>query len=701
MRPDRQLKVTVLDMQPIDPPTGGGRVRLIGLYHALGADMRTLYVGTYDWPGPGFRRQMLSSTLEELLVPLSPEHFAAADVRSRDTGGRVVIDSTFPELAHLSPEYIAAASEAARDADAVVFSHPWIYPLVRESLDPARQLIVYDSHNVEGLLRMELLDDGGGAGTRVVRDVIRVEFELCHAANLVLTCSHEDRIAFNRLYGVPYERMRVIPNGTFTRRLTPATAEQKAAARRTLGVGPAPVALFIGSNYAPNARAASFIAETLAPVSPHILFVVAGGVSKSLEESPKPFNLRVTGIVSEDEKSLWLHASDIAINPMFGGSGTNIKMLDFMSAGLPIVATPIGARGIETSRDACVVSEVGSFARAINALIEDPAARRRLSQEAREQAKMFYSWERISNGLGTLLRRHTTGLSRSRPFFSIVIPTYERHAMLSGLMRKLCEQVSTDFEIIVVDQSADPWPERENPFETDILYIHTDVRGPGFARNTGAQFARGTVIAFIDDDCEPFPDWLENAFKQFKASDIVGVEGLIVSGRKGEAEWRAVTNEGFEGLGFMTANLFLRLETIHTLNGFDVSLGDVPFREDTDLGWRAQELGAIPFSRSVRVYHPPQPRAVERESLESRSRLFERDALLLRKHPVKYAELLRREAQWTHNPHFWRYFLEGITRYQVDVPDEVRAMMPWRLRSQCPSQHIRATRVMPVRLPPA
>src|ERR1700719_4524217 len=104
MRPDRHLKITVLDMQPIDPPTGGGRVRLLGLYHALGADMRTLYVGTYDWPGPGFRRQMLSSTLEELLIPLSSEHFAAAEARSIETGGRVVTDSTFPELAHLSPE---------------------------------------------------------------------------------------------------------------------------------------------------------------------------------------------------------------------------------------------------------------------------------------------------------------------------------------------------------------------------------------------------------------------------------------------------------------------------------------------------------------------------------------------------------------------------------------------------------------------
>ena len=179
------LKVTVLDMQPIEPAVGGGRQRLLGLYHALGPGVRTLYVGTYDWRGPGYRRQMLSSTLEELLIPLSEAHFQEADARSRAAGGRVVIDSTFPELAHLSPDYVKAARSVASEADVVVFSHPWIYPLVRDLLDRSRQFVVYDAHNVEGLLRMELLDDGD-AGTEIVRNVIRIERELCRAADLIL-----------------------------------------------------------------------------------------------------------------------------------------------------------------------------------------------------------------------------------------------------------------------------------------------------------------------------------------------------------------------------------------------------------------------------------------------------------------------------------------------------------------------------------
>jgi hypothetical protein len=45
------FQVTVLDMQPIDPPIGGGRLRLLGLYHGMGEYLPTTYIGSYDWPG--------------------------------------------------------------------------------------------------------------------------------------------------------------------------------------------------------------------------------------------------------------------------------------------------------------------------------------------------------------------------------------------------------------------------------------------------------------------------------------------------------------------------------------------------------------------------------------------------------------------------------------------------------------------------
>lgn len=694
------LHTAILDMQPIDPPVGGGRLRLLGLYHGLGAPASgeapgseasgsdlpggegarvrhaAHYVGTYDWRGPGLRRQQLTPVLFEELVPLSEAHFAESDRKTAELGGKGVIDTAFHTMAHLSPDYVEAARAAAARADVVVFSHPWIYPLVRDVLRPDRQLIVYDAHNVEGLLRTELLDDGAG-GAEVARGVVEVESQVCAAADLVLACSHDDARAFASIYGVPFERIRVVPNGTFTHKIKPPSEDEKHAARQQLDVEGRPVAFFLGSNYGPNVEAARFIVGALAPALPEVLFVVGGGVGEGLDDVDLPDNVRVTGRLSDAELLAWLRASDIAVNPMFGGSGTNIKMLDFMAAGLPIVSTGIGARGIATSERAFVIAHAENFADTVRVLLENEDERGRLARGARSQADRFYSWERISEELGALLARwaRIRNAGEKRPYFSVVIPTYERHALLSRLTEFLAGQTWRDFEVIVIDQSAAPWPDAGRDFGFDLHYVHTDRKGAVTARNAGAALARGNVIAFTDDDCEPSEGWLAAAHEAFSTSTIVGLEGLIRSDRIGDPNWRPVTNDGFEGIGFMTANLFVRSDVFQRLNGFDIALEKPHFREDTDLGWRLQDIGDIPFSREAWVFHPPHSREIERESIATRSAFFLNDAILLRKHPERYAELLLREVQWTHNPHFWDQFFKGIELHGVDVPEPVREII--------------------------
>src|SRR5581483_1395512 len=171
--PPQVYQIAVLDMQPIEPPIGGGRIRLLGLYHGLGENLPTTYVGTYDWRGETYRRHRHSPTLEEITIPLRAEHFDAAEAWAGRAGGKNVIDVSFDVLARLSPEYVEAARQVASRADIVVFSHPWVYPLVKDVLRPSSQLIVYDSQNVEGLLRMTLLDDGA-FGTQLVKHVVQV-----------------------------------------------------------------------------------------------------------------------------------------------------------------------------------------------------------------------------------------------------------------------------------------------------------------------------------------------------------------------------------------------------------------------------------------------------------------------------------------------------------------------------------------------
>jgi GT2 family glycosyltransferase len=84
-----------------------------------------------------------------------------------------------------------------------------------------------------------------------------------------------------------------------------------------------------------------------------------------------------------------------------------------------------------------------------------------------------------------------------------------------------------------------------------------------------------------------------------------GLEGRVASSRAEDPAWRAVTNEGSAGMAFITANLFVRSDAFNRLNGFDVAFEEPHFREDTDLGWRLQSLGNVPYAADAWVYHLP------------------------------------------------------------------------------------------------
>jgi len=659
-------------MQPIDPPVGGGRLRLLGLYHGLGEDVSARYIGSYDWQGEKYRRHTLTPSLEEIDVPLSDEQHKAAQQLKEKAGGKTAIDIAFPRLAHLSPHYIAEVRKTIDWADVVVFSHPWVFPAVCDFLKPD-QLVVYDSHNVEGFLRAQLLDEGNSVEQQLLRDVVLSEYQMGLRADLVLACSHEDREIFGRIYNWPLRKIRVVPNGVMANLITVPGRDEKRRLKSKLQLPQnKKAAIFIGSNYAPNVEAACFISKQLAPVMPEIVFIIAGSVGGGMI-APFTKNIRITGFIDEESKINWLRACDFAINPMFSGSGTNIKMFDFMAAGLPVITTAVGARGIATANlQPFIVTEPAAekFCSAIKILTSSQDAISLCGAEARACVEEMYSWERISPRLGNLFKVWSPVYSRRPPFLSVVIPTYERHEHLYKLMQKIAEQTFKDFEVIIVDQSKNLWPYSGETYDFCLRYYHTSLKGAVKARNTGCFYAQGKVIAFIDDDCLPDSDWLKNARGYFQQPNVIGVEGLINSDKLYDPNFRTVTNVGFEGLGFMTANLFIKSEVFNALNGFDECFDNPHFREDTDLGWRALKYGDIPFARDVRVFHPPHPRLIQRECAEERNRFFEKDALLLKKHPERYKKLFFSECQWE-KPGFKENFLKGCEKYGVDVPNYI------------------------------
>ena len=79
-------------------------------------------------------------------------------------------------------------------------------------------------------------------------------------------------------------------------------------------------------------------------------------------------------------------------------------MLDYMSYGLPIVTTQVGARGIEPSgRRPMIVSSYDKFIDNIKMLFKDHALYQQMSDDGRQLIVQHYNWQMISNKLQDII----------------------------------------------------------------------------------------------------------------------------------------------------------------------------------------------------------------------------------------------------------------------------------------------------------
>ena len=113
------------------------------------------------------------------------------------------------------------------------------------------------------------------------------------------------------------------------------------------------------------------------------------------------------------------------------------------------------------------------------------------------------------------------------PVISVVIPAFRRPKLLKGAIASVLRQSFSDLELIVVDDDAQASAQAVVSTFKDprISYVAQGVsRGGSAARNAGLMRARGELIAFLDDDDEWSPDFLEVLSKVLRASsEKVGV----------------------------------------------------------------------------------------------------------------------------------------------------------------------------------
>ena len=201
----------------------------------------------------------------------------------------------------------------------------------------------------------------------------------------------------------------------------------------------------------------------------------------------------------------------------------------------------------------------------------------------------------------------------SGPRLSVVLPTYQRAALLHECLCALAASNCTDFEVVAVDDGSTDDTGAVLRGHADKLPLtaltQASNAGPAAARNRGIQAASGNLILFIDDDVVVSPDLLAEHLRLHEQA----ADPLVCF--LGRVEWHPeLTVTPFmqwldrSGLqfaydtwlregpvdppyaAFYTANLSMRRELLVAVGGFDERF-PYPAYEDMELAYRLVQLG--------------------------------------------------------------------------------------------------------------
>lgn len=328
----------------------------------------------------------------------------------------------------------------AQFADVVIHESPFTFPLDESAYTDGKPR-VYASYNVEYKLAEQMLR--GESGCAAARFIRFLESLLVRRSQLVFATSQEDRDVFVERFGGGRLTVPLLPNGFEPGAATDAAGPQAQADER-------PYVTFIGSAHPPNVEAARFICETLAPAVPGLEFRLMGSACSRLEAAV-PANVHLLGFVEEGEMRAQLAGCAAALNPLFTGSGTNLKMLQYMEAGAPILTTPVGARGLDLRPGVeAIVCPSERFVGELRLLQGDPARWKPLGAAARRKAYASYSWEHIAEGYRRDLQTLAHALPTSVRKRVIVVNDFPVNLSRSGgevRIFELLRELAVDFDV--------------------------------------------------------------------------------------------------------------------------------------------------------------------------------------------------------------------------------------------------------------
>ena len=199
-------------------------------------------------------------------------------------------------------------------------------------------------------------------------------------------------------------------------------------------------------------------------------------------------------------------------------------------------------------------------------------------------------------------KRFNSPLIKQNPKVTVVIPTLNRYKYLHDVLKDLEQQDYTNFEVIVIDQSAPFNASFYKSYALDIIVEYQEEKALWLARNKAVRLSKGDLILLFDDDSRVEPDWISNHLKciDFFNADISSGVSLSVVGDKIPENYSFFRRSD----QLDTGNVLIKKQVFETIGLFDRQF-EKQRMGDGEFGLRAHKNGFInvsnPYAKRVHL----------------------------------------------------------------------------------------------------
>jgi glycosyltransferase involved in cell wall biosynthesis len=297
------------------------------------------------------------------------------------------------------PQQVQAFEACLEQKPEVIFAHrlaSMCPPLLtRKRLPP----IFFDLDDIEHVAFLRSIDRQSGWRTKLVYysripELWWGERRAIRLAQRTFVCSELDRDYLTNRWRLP--GIVTVPNAISSATLLP--------------VAPEPTLLFLGSyRYKPNVQAAEFLLEQIWPrvfqVMPEARLIIAGASPEGI----RGYDVGIPGVEFADfvdNLDELYRRSRVVCAPILSGAGTRVKIIEAAAYGKPIVATRLGAEGLEMcdGEELFLHDDPASFADACLKLLRDCTLCERLGAAARATAIQCYNRSNIVRKIQNILK---------------------------------------------------------------------------------------------------------------------------------------------------------------------------------------------------------------------------------------------------------------------------------------------------------